>query len=417
MITSGDSVVIVGASVAGVRTAQALRREGFDGRVVLLSNEAVMPYDKPPLSKGFLAGAVEPDQFALLTAVEAADLGIEVRLKSDARRLHLQDRKVELASGEEVAYDRLVVATGASARLSPWSVSARVHVVRTLLDAQRLRSDLNRGGHLVVIGAGFVGAEVAATARSLGVEVTLVDPNSAPMTRIAGDQLGQQFIGLHRSHGVETRFDTTVVGLCEMPGGVRVDLSDETTLRADACVIGIGSVPNDAWLASSGICIDNGVICDEYGRAVGNHDVYAVGDVACWYSPRRGGLTRHEHWTNANEQANTVAYNMFHPDSLVAYTPIEYVWSDQYDWKIRVAGEIGNSDTVEVIGDEATKRFALLSSRNGASLSGIVVVNWPRALVVGRKALTQATSYDEVRQAIQQLLSALPSTTAMEGRQ
>ncbi|HZN81335.1 MAG TPA: FAD/NAD(P)-binding oxidoreductase [Mycobacterium sp.] len=416
MSSSTAGVVIVGASVAGVRTAQALRREGFDGRVVLLSDEAVMPYDKPPLSKGFLAGAAGPDQIALLTEVEADELGVEVRLNSRARRLHLAEHLVELDTGEHVAYHRLVVATGASARESTWPVSG-VHVVRTMSDAQRLRADLERGGHLVVIGAGFVGSEVAATARMMGLQVTLVDPNTAPMTRIAGNQLGARFIRLHQDHGVDTRFGTSVLDVSRKYGRLHIDLSDGAALTADTCVVGIGAVPNDAWLASSGVRIDNGVLCDEYCRAIGNPDVYAVGDVARWHNPRRGLLTRHEHWTNAHEQANTVAHNIIHAQNLIAFAPIEYVWSDQYDWKIRIAGQIGvgTCDIVEVIGDEATERFAVLSSCDGASLSGIVAVNWPRALIAGRKALAHNMSYTDLRQAIEQLLSAMPTPVAMEG--
>jgi NADPH-dependent 2,4-dienoyl-CoA reductase/sulfur reductase-like enzyme len=403
-------VVIVGASVAGVRTAQALRREGFDGRVVLLSDESIMPYDKPPLSKGFLSGAAGSDQIALLTQVEADELGIEMRLNSRARRLHLAEHMIELDTGEDVDYHRLVVATGASARASTWPASG-VHVVRSMSDAQRLRADLERGGHLVVIGAGFVGTEVAATARTMGLRVTLVDPNPAPMTRIAGNQLGARFVRLHQDHGVDTRFGTSVLDVTQMHGRLHIDVSDGAALTADTCVVGIGAVPNDAWLASSGVRIDNGVLCDQYCRAIGNPEVYAVGDVARWHNPRRGLLTRHEHWTNAHEQANTVAHNIVHPEDPIAFAPIEYVWSDQFDWKIRIAGQIGvdSCDSVEVIGDEATHRFAALSSCDGESLSGIVVVNWPRALIAGRKALAHNMSYTDVRQVIAQLLVAMPT--------
>lgn len=269
----------------------------------------------------------------------------------------------------------------------------------------------------MVIGAGFVGSEVAATARTMGLQVTLVDPNTAPMARIAGKALGARFIRLHQDHGVDTRFGTSVLNVSRKHGRLHIDLSDGAALTADTCAVGIGAVPNDAWLASSGLRIDNGVLCDEYCRAIGNPDVYAVGDVARWHNPRRGLLTRHEHWTNAHEQANTVAHNIIHAEDLIAFGPIEYVWSDQYDWKIRIAGQIGvdTCNIVEVIGDEATERFAALSSCDGTSLSGIVVVNWPRALIAGRKALVHNMSYTEVRQAIEQLLSAMPTPLAMEG--
>jgi 3-phenylpropionate/trans-cinnamate dioxygenase ferredoxin reductase subunit len=245
----------------------------------------------------------------------------------------------------------------------------------------------------------------------MGLGVTLVDPLPAPMTRIVGSHLGQRFIDLHREHGVQARLGTEVLAIDTSGGDVSVDLSDGSTVHADACVVGIGAIPNDSWLTSSALTLRDGVVCDEYGRASGAADVFAVGDVARWYDPRRGRAIRHEHWTNAYEQAQVLARCIIRHDDMVAHTPIEYVWSDQYDWKIRIAGQTGidNAKSVEIVGDEATGQYTLLSSQDGTSLSGIVVINWPRALVVGRKALANSTALKDVAFALRDLLDTQPS--------
>ena len=400
------TAVIVGASIGGVRTAQALRGAGYTGRIVLVSDETVVPYDKPPLSKGLLAGTTTVEEIALLTPADADKLGIEMQLGRRAARLHVADHEVEFDTGDRLLYDHLVIATGARARRSPWGQPDGLHVLGTLADSKRLRADLELGGHLVVIGGGFIGAETAATARSMGVHVTIVDPSPVPMERVLGREIGERFTRLHQRHGVDTLFGVGVEDVTGRRGHFHVRLTDARTLTADVVVVGIGAIPNDEWLASSGLEIDRGVVCDKYCRAVNAPNVYAVGDVARWQNPRHDQLTRVEHWTNANEQASVVAHNIVHPYEQITYAPVEYVWSDQYDWKIRVAGVAGIADTrhVEVVGDDAsTGRFAGLYSPDGRTFSGLVVVNWPRALIAGRKALVEHTPYLQVRQMLEQL--------------
>lgn len=401
-----QTAVIVGASIGGVRTAQALRAADYRGRIVLISDESVIPYDKPPLSKAFLAGTASDADIALLSREEAEKLDIEVRLRSRAAHLHLSRDEVEVESGERLHFDHLVIATGARARPSPWGQPDGLHVLRTFEDSQRLRADLTRGGRLVVVGGGFIGAEIAATARSLGLDVKIVDPSPVPMERVLGEQIGERFIRLHESNSVTTLFGIGVEGVTGQRGQFRVALTNGEILDADYVVVGIGAVPNDEWLATSGLHIDNGVVCDKHLCAPDAPNVFALGDVCRWQNPRRDRLTRVEHWTNAIEQAAIVAHNITQPTALMECAPVEYVWSDQYDWKIRVAGEAGIAENrhVEVIGEDArADRFAGLYSPDGQAFSGMVVVNWPRALVAGRKALAQRTPYPLIRDELARL--------------
>jgi 3-phenylpropionate/trans-cinnamate dioxygenase ferredoxin reductase component len=412
---SKTTTVIVGASIGGVRTAQALRGAGYAGGITLVSEETVPPYDKPPLSKGLLAGTTTVDDLALLGPTEAEDLGIDLQLGRRAAALHVADSELEFETGERLPYDNLVISTGARARPSPWGHPEGLHVLRTLADSQRLQADLQFGGRLVVVGGGFIGAEIAATARSMGISVTIVDPCPVPMERVVGHEIGERFTRLHQRHGVDTMFGVGVEGVAGHRGQFRVRMTDGHTLDADHVVVGIGAIPNDAWLASSGLEIDDGVVCDKFCRAVNAPNIYALGDVARWQNPRHDRLTRVEHWTNAIEQASVVAHNIVNPDDQNAYAPVEYVWSDQYDWKIRVAGVAGIAESrrVEVIGDDVdTGRFAALYSPDDQTLSGMVTVNWPRALKVARKALAVGTFYAEVKDQVEQLIGVRVAATA-----
>jgi NADPH-dependent 2,4-dienoyl-CoA reductase/sulfur reductase-like enzyme len=399
--------VIVGTSIGGVRTAQALRAGGYTDDIMLVGAEPRLPYDKPPLSKALLAGAAGPDAVCLLTEQAAADAGIQLVLGRAAIRLDHLRHHVELADGELLSYDDLVVATGASARPSPWGTPPGVHLLRTLDDAVALRADLSSGGPLVVIGAGFIGAEVAATARGMGIEdITVVDPAPVPMSRALNVAVAQQFGRLHEQRGVATRFGVGVSGIDRVENGaaarLTVRLTDNSVLPAAVVVVGIGAVPNDGWLKSSGLQIDDGVVCDRYSRAVDAPGVHAVGDVARWFHPRRGELVRVEHWTNAVEQAVCVAHNIIDPGDLRTHAPVEYVWSDQYDWKIQLVGRTGGGDLSHVVveGADPERSFAALYADPDDALAGAVTVNWPRALLICRRALANGATLDEVRDAV-----------------
>jgi NADPH-dependent 2,4-dienoyl-CoA reductase/sulfur reductase-like enzyme len=390
-----STTVIVGASIGGVRTAQALRSEGYPGAIILIGAEGELPYDKPPLSKSILAGDSTMAEITLLTTEQARELDLELRLGQPAIRLSTANQDVELADGTRVAFDNLVLATGARARPSPWGTPNGLHVIRTAADARALRRHFGTTDHLVIIGGGFIGAETAATAVELGMRVTLVDPEPVPMARVMGAEIGELFIDLHRRRGVDTRFGVGVESVHGEHRSFAIGLSDGSTLAADTVVVGIGAIPNDDWLESSGLEVSNGVVCDVYCRAIGHDNIYAVGDVCRFDNTRRGGSTRLEHWTNAVEQAVVVARNIARPDEKIRHEPVEYVWSDQYDWKIQTVGLAGSS-THTVIGEVTNKaRFAVCYPDENGRLTGVVVVNWPKALVTARKAIALGAEYAE----------------------
>ncbi|MGB8405616.1 MAG: FAD-dependent oxidoreductase [Mycobacterium sp.] len=407
---NSEGVAIVGSSVAGVRTARALRSEGYDGRIVLLGRENHVPYDKPPLSKQFLTGAFDEARITLLTTAEAAESDIDLRLGVAAVGVDTYSRAVHLADGSSLSYTKLVIATGADARPAPWAAQSGVHVVRTLDDGLRLRAALQIPGRVVVIGGGFIGAEVASTAMTAGHEVTVVDPSSAPMTRAMGPELGALLTAIHGRHGVASRFGCGVEAVSGEAGALQVTLSDGDVLAADTVVVGIGAIPNDQWLMNSSLTIDNGVVCDEFCRAVGDGDVFAVGDVARWQHTGHQESVRVEHWTNAADQAMCVAHNIVHPDDLMAYRPTEYVWSDQYGWKIQIAGRPGRGALHQLIGDPDTDspQAAALYVDDRDLLCGIVTVNWPRAAMVCRQLITAGAPVAEAVATV----ALLPRSTA-----
>jgi phthalate 3,4-dioxygenase ferredoxin reductase subunit len=392
------TVAVVGASVGGVRTAQALRAGGHRGRIVLIGAEAEHPYDKPPLSKQFLAGTWGVERIELLSPADRGALGIELRLGVAAADLDVAHRRVVLADGEVVPYDVVVIATGASARRPPWQADAGVHVLRTLSDASRLRDALAGGGAVVMVGGGFIGCEVAATARAAGCRVTVVDPLAAPAGRLLGPQVGGLLADVHRRHGVDARLGVGVADIRGRPGDLVVELSDGSVLEAATVVVGIGATPNVDWLEGSGLLLGDGVVCDRFSRALSRtDDVYAVGDVARWWHERHGETVRVEHWTNATEQAVNVARNIVNPDEPEAYVPTEYVWSDQYDWKLQVAGRPGTCSELELIGDPDgdPPRFAALYRDASGVLGGAATVNWPKALLTARRCIAQDFSFND----------------------
>lgn len=387
-------VAIVGASVAGVKTAQALRAEGFEGEIVLIDRETHPTYDKPPLSKSFLKGDAGHADIQLVTADELERLDCVNKFGSAAVALDTGSNVVLLESGEQVSFDVLVIATGSRARPSPWGEGPHIHVLRTSADAERLRIDLASSSHLVVIGAGFIGAEAAATAARLGKRVSMVDPNPGPMSRALSTQLSGIFARKYGGEGIETHFGRPVASLDQVGSGIRVLLEGGSTIDADLALVGIGAMVNTEWLARSDVQVEDGVVCDSALRAQtlnGRGSIFAVGDVARWWSETRESSLRLEHWTNAVEQSRVVAHNIVHPDDLTSFETTEYVWTDQFDWKIQLVGRTTSADAVTA-GSEEDARFAVLYSEDGQRLSGCLVVNWPRALVEARRAVAARES-------------------------
>lgn len=392
---ANDAVVIVGASVAGTRVALDLRRLGYRGPIELIGEEPEAPYDRPPLSKGYLAGSYEPSRLVLLDPSKAAELGISLRLGIPATGLDTSQRAVVLYDGSEVPYGTCVVATGVSPKSPPWHGGHRIYTLRTRLDSQRIAGYLGSGRSLLVIGAGFIGAEVASTAASLGTSVSLVDPLAAPMARIVGEEMGQLLASAHERFGVDAFLGLGVSSLSETPDGVAARLSDGRLVQAEAAVVGIGTDPNVGWLEGSGLSFGpEGLDCDRFCKAVGVDNVYGAGDICRFEHLVLGRSVRVEHWTNAVEQGAAVARNIAEPGSPKPYRGVGYVWSDQYDLKIQIAGHPEVGKLFGVKGDAAgipPKLLALYGDRNGW-LVGSLAVNWPRAAAESRRLVGEGVS-------------------------
>ena len=391
-----ETIVVAGGSLAGIRAAEALRRKGFEGRLVFVGAESERPYDRPPLSKEVLLGDREPDRIQL-TKPEAFDaLELDLRLGVAAEALVPGERSVVLAGGERVDYDGLVIATGARARTLPGVPPLPgIHTLRTLEDCLALRADFERGPRVAVVGAGFIGSEVAATARQRGLEVTLIEALPTPMARVINAELGQMCAAVHSDQGVDVRLGT---GVEAIEGGERVErvrLSDGSLVPADVVVVGIGVVPETDWLVSSGLEIADGVVCDAT-CATAAPGVVAAGDVARWHHRLYGETIRIEHWTNAVEQAEAAADRLLAgPDGAEPFAPIPFVWSDQFDLKIQAAGRIRPDDEVFVAhGSIEERRFVALHGREGR-LTGALGLNRVRQLMGYRRMMRDGTSWEE----------------------
>ncbi|MFK4106267.1 NAD(P)/FAD-dependent oxidoreductase [Streptomyces sp. NPDC019531] len=379
-------IAVVGASAAGLAAAETLRREGYDGTLTLVGEEPEPPYDRPPLSKQVLAAEWDSDRLALRTSGDLAALDLDLRLGVAATGLELVDRTVRLADGSEVPYDGLVIATGVRPRRLP---GEGAHVLRTLDDALTLRERLTPGNRLVVVGAGFLGAEAAAVAWRLGAEVTLLEPAAVPLAHAVGAEVGQMLAQAHVDRGVDLRCGVTVTEVTE--DGVR--LADGEVIEANEVLVAIGSLPNTDWLDGSGLAVGDGVVCDEYCEAAKN--VYAAGDVARWYNPLFGTSMRIEHRTNAAEQGMAAARNLLAaPEARKPFAPVPYFWSDQYDMKIQAYGFLRGHDEVAVVeGDLAERRFVAVY-RTGDRVSGALAVGMPpKAIRQWRQAIVTGAAW------------------------
>lgn len=386
------TVVVVGASLAGLRAVEALRARGFDGRLVWVGAEPHAPYDRPPLSKEILRGEWEPERLALARdGVEA--LGAELRFGVRAEALDAAARRVRLAGGETLAFDGLVIATGAAARRLPGAPDLPgVFVLRTLDDALAIRAALGRGPRVAVVGGGFIGAEVAASCRQRGLDVAMIEALGNPLEQALGPALGALYAGLHRDHGVRLETGAPVAAL-EGAGRVeRVRLADGRALDADVVIVGIGVRPQTDWLEGSGLVLRDGVVCDARCRAAPG--IVAAGDVARWPHPRYGEL-RVEHWTNAVEQAGAAVAALLDGDAAPPFAPVPWVWSDQYDAKLFVAGRPRAGDALRVVeGSLAERRFVALFGRDGR-LTGAAAIGPARRFLPWRRALAEELGFEE----------------------
>ncbi|QXV56763.1 NAD(P)/FAD-dependent oxidoreductase [Amycolatopsis sp. TNS106] len=391
------ALVVVGASLAGLRAVEAARRDGYRGRIVLIGAEDHPPYDRLPLSKSFLAvdGPGRVDPFHTEAALRD-EFGVELMLGAPADGLDTTAREVSVA-GAAVPYDALVIATGATARRLPGSDGvAGVHTLRTAEDALAVRAALDGGARTVVIGAGFIGSEVAAAARKRGLSSTIVETLDVPLVRAVGAEAGAVCASLHREAGTELRLSTTVTGLESDGGAVTgVRLSTGEVLPADLVVAGIGVVPATGWLAGSGVPLherDGGVVCDAT-LSTGIPGVYAAGDVAHASNPLFDGeLMRLEHWTNAAEQGAAAARHALAPESARVLAPVPYFWSDWYDHRIQFVGTPRADEVVAAVPE--TGGFTALY-RRGDRVVGALTIDRPREIMKYRRHIAGRAPWPE----------------------
>ncbi|CAB4895833.1 MAG: FAD-dependent oxidoreductase [Actinobacteria bacterium] len=390
-MTEQAPFVVVGASLAGVRAVEAARKAGYAGRLVLVGAEQHLPYDRPPLSKAFLDVGDQPPVPHHRTEEELGQLDVELRLGAPATGLDTSAREVVLDDGERLPYERLVIATGASARHLPGEQLPGVHTLRTIDDARAIRSALDAGGHTVVIGGGFIGSEVASAARKRDLPVTVLEAAPMPLVRAVGEQMAPACAALHARHGTELRCGVAVAAL-EGDGRVeRVVLSDGQVLPADLVVVGIGADPATEWLQDSGFDLDDGVVCDATLRAADG--VYAAGDVARWTNLQFDQVMRLEHWTSAAEQGAAAARNALDPQNASPYATVPYFWSDWYTDKLQMVG-ITSADEVHVVGDlEGTRWVALY--RRGDALVGALSLNLPGKIMKYRAMIGRGTAWSD----------------------
>lgn len=384
-------IAVVGASLAGLRAVDALRKRGFDGTITWIGAEAELPYDRPPLSKQILRGEWEPARAALKANYDA--LGVDLRLGAPATRLDLQTRAVELDGGASVPFDGLVIATGAKPRtLRGADGLSGVFTLRTLGDALAIKEALGRRPRVAIIGAGFIGLEVAASCRTLGLDVTVVEALDAPLAPAIGSEMGRAIADMHRERGVALRTGVTVQGF-EGSGSVSaLRLSDGTTEPADLVVVGIGVTPETAWLESSGLALGDGVLCDER-CATSAEGVVACGDVARFKTGLNGATVRVEHWSNAVEQSAAAAARLLDGPSAPAFTSVPYFWSDQYDAKIQFAGRRSPDDTLRIVEGSIAERNLVAHFGRAGKLTAVLTVNKPAAFIRGRKAIGEGAEF------------------------
>ena len=397
--------VIVGASLAGINAARTLRLQGHTGSVIVVDADSERPYDRPPLSKQMLTGEWEPEKILLPAGKE--DLDLEFRLGVRAKAVDLAAREITLEGVDgtvaNTAFDSLVIASGASARRLPDTAGiAGVNVVRTLADSLALRAELEAGpSRVVVIGAGFIGAEVASSCRKRGIEVTLVEAMPLPLERILGAEMGQVCAQVHIENGVDLRLGTGVLQLeTEIVDGVEkvvgVALTDGTSVATEIVVVGIGVTLNIDWLEGSGLTLDDGVVCDNTLLAAPG--VVAAGDIARYPSARFGRMLRVEHWETAIAGGEAAARRLLaeaRGETPVVFDPIPWFWSDQYDRKIQLAGRPMPTDTCVVVhGSTDEFRFVALYG-DGDRLTGVLGMNRPRHVVQLRAIFEEGASFSE----------------------
>jgi 3-phenylpropionate/trans-cinnamate dioxygenase ferredoxin reductase subunit len=392
-------VTIVGAGVGGVRTAQSLRRHGYDGSITLFGAERHLPYDRPPLSKKIITGETQLHEIHLCDSDQLRDLHVEYRAHSPVARLDTQAQTLVFVSGEVVPYRRLVIASGATPKVLPGAATLKnVFVLRTVDDALHLRNAAMTARQACVVGGGVLGAEIAASLRFHGLEVSIVEAAPGLLARSLGESaVASKLLSLHTEAGVEVRLNVGVSGLRGETSVIGVDLTDGSRVPADLVVIALGVRPETEWLADSGLEIDDGVVCDLHLQTSAR-GVFAVGDVVQMVDAAHGTRHRAEHWTSAVEQADVVARNLIAGDEgeLTTHVPAPYVWSDQYSERIQTIGTTAGADLEEVIAHpDHTGRLLCLFSTDGV-FTGAAAIGMPRPITRLRPMLANGAPYESV---------------------
>lgn len=377
-MTASDTFVIAGGGLAGAKAAEALREQGFDGQVVLVCAEVHLPYERPPLSKDYLAGRTEWEGFQVHDSEWYEQHDIELRFGVSVIALDTAAHEVELSDGTVLTYTKLLLATGSSPRTLPvrGADAAGVHYLRTVGDSDRIKQSIADGDRFVVIGAGWIGLEVAATARQAGREVTVLEVESLPLLRVLGPEVARVFAALHEANGVQLRFGVGAEEILTEDGGVTGVRVGGTVIPCEAVVIGIGAAPNVEIARVGGLTVDDGVVVDASLRT-SDPDVFAVGDIARFMHPLLGQRIRVEHWANALNQPKVAAAGMLGKEA--AWEDLPYFFSDQFDLGMEYVGyvEPGGYESVVFRGDVAGREFiAFWVSADGRVLAGMNVNVW-----------------------------------------
>ncbi|HXG41539.1 MAG TPA: FAD-dependent oxidoreductase [Dehalococcoidia bacterium] len=402
-----STVVIVGANLAGGRAAEALRKEGFDGRIFLVGEEPHPPYERPPLSKEYLRGEMPREELFVQPEAFWAEQEIELLMGVRAVSLDLAAKRVELSNGERLSFDKLLLATGGRVRRLqvPGADLEGVHYLRTVDDSEALARELRPGRRLVVVGAGFIGSEVAASAREKGLEVTMVEVLPLPLQKALGPEVGRIYAEIHLEHGVELVLGE---GVERFEGDRRVRAvltSSGRRIECDVVLVGVGIEPATELAQEAGLQVDNGIVVDEFCRT-SHPDVYAAGDVANFYSPLLGRRLRVEHWHNAQNQGIAAARSMLRQEP---YAELPWFWSDQYDLNMQYVGFADAWDRVVFRGDVGARRFTAFYLRGGR-LEATLAVNRPRDIRAARELIQSRAVLDPGRLAdeAQDLRALLP---------
>ena len=392
-----ETLVVVGASLAGLRAVEAARKGGFAGAITLIGAEPYLPYDRPPLSKAFLdppSSAQPAGPFFRTEQALRDELGVDLILGQPATALDAERR--EIAVGDRhVRYDSVVIATGSSPRMIEGTGDlGGVYPLRTLDDALAVRAALDNGARTVVIGAGFIGSEVASAARKRGLDVSVIEALPTPLVRATGEAMGHAIAALHERNGTALRCGAGVAALEGSGKAERVLLADGTAIGADLVVVGIGVSPNTDWLRGSGLELDNGIVCDET-LWTGVPGVYAAGDVANWCNPMFGERQRMENWTAAAEKGAAAARNALDPEHARAYSTVPYFWSDWYDARIQFVGT-PDADEVRLVdrNPDYSGRWVALY-RRGDRLTGALTVNGQGEIMKYRGLIMRRASWDD----------------------